>query len=335
MGKRGPKSQSAQLIFIEEDGLWLSVRAGHLALRQRDGTYTWLPDTVRSIVAAGHGFAVTDAAIRHCVNNHVELLISGTAPAFVSLFSAQPLCDASRAALNLRKRQFEALHDREKTVQIAAKIVAKKVRRERHVKADEREFLKQLGTASSTSEVRHIEAQSAGLWWRQWQGFELSFDGSRVPAAWRKFETRYIGRRQGRLGELPMQYTTRGAIHPMQALLNFATSIIAARLTRCVIAYGLDPAFGFLHDGRKPGRLSLVWDCIEPLRPALVTAVFEYARTRVFDPRADFCVFVHKITGERTVRLAAPAIKDVTGVALRAAPLTACVKAVKEAAALF
>jgi hypothetical protein len=36
-------------------------------------------------------------------------------------------------------------------------------------------------------------------------------------------------------------------------------------------ALGRMPAMGFLHDGRKPGRLSLVWDCIEPLRPGLVS----------------------------------------------------------------
>ena len=36
--------------------------------------------------------------------------------------------------------------------------------------------------------------------------------------------------RQGRLGELAAQFTARGAIHPMQAMLNFATAIVTARL---------------------------------------------------------------------------------------------------------
>jgi CRISPR associated protein Cas1 len=46
------------------------------------------------------------------------------------------------------------------------------------------------------------------------------------------------------------------------AMLNFSTAIVTARLTRAIVAMGLDPCFGFLHDGRKPGRLSLVWDCV-------------------------------------------------------------------------
>ena len=102
----------------------------------------------------------------------------------------------------------------------------------------------------------------------------------------------------------------------MQAMLNFSTAIVTARLTRAVIAMGLDPCFGFLHDGRKPGRLSLVWDCIEPLRPKLVRAVFGYAATHEFG-RQDFLVFVHKITHEKTVRLAPPLSKEIVEVAVR------------------
>jgi len=41
------------ILFIDENGLWLSVRAGHLALRQRDGSYTWMPERIRTIVAVG------------------------------------------------------------------------------------------------------------------------------------------------------------------------------------------------------------------------------------------------------------------------------------------
>ena len=53
-------------------------------------------------------------------------------------------------------------------------------------------------------------------------------------------------------------------------------------MTRVVTTRGLDAGFGFLHDGRKPGRLSLVWDCVEPHRPGLVRSVFEFAAAKVF-----------------------------------------------------
>jgi CRISPR/Cas system-associated endonuclease Cas1 len=111
--------------------------------------------------------------------------------------------------------------------------------------------------------------------------------GFNPPKQWRTFRTRYIGRVQGKSGELPRQFTARFAETPLQALHNFAVGIAVARITRVIAACGLDPCFGFLHDGRKPGRFSLAWDAIEVFRPALATAVFDYAETQKFE-RADF-----------------------------------------------
>jgi hypothetical protein len=151
--------------------------------------------------------------------------------------------------------------------------------------------------------------------------------GFKPPARWRSWETRYIGRRQGKLGELEAQFTARGAVHPMQALHNFAVGVVAARMTRVLIARGLDPAFGYLHDGRKPGRLSLTWGCIEPLRPKLVTAVFGYVGAHEFE-RRDFLVLVHKISGERIVRLAQPLAKEIAALALKTIDVKECLKMV-------
>ncbi len=113
-----------------------------------------------------------------------------------------------------------------------------------------------------------------------------------MPAEWHSWPGR-LGRRQGKLGELGAQFTARGAVHPMQAMLNYAVGILAARMARVVIARGLDASFGFLHDGRKPGRLSLVWDCVEPLRPKLVKAVFGYVATHEFE-RRDYAALIKR-----------------------------------------
>ena len=172
-----------------------------------------------------------------------------------------------------------------KTIAIARAIVARKIKAEDHSKPVERAFLAGLQAAKTTDDVRHIEAKSAQIWWQQWEGFRLSFKGAGVPAEWRVFLTRYVGRPQGKLGELAAQFTARGAIHPMQAMLNFATAIVTARLTRAIIA------------GHE----------------------FE---------RRDFLVFVHKITFERTVRLAPPLAKEIVEVAVKAVSVRECVKVV-------
>jgi hypothetical protein len=135
------------------------------------------------------------------------------------------------------------------------------------------------------------EAKSAQVWWGRWEGFEMSFAGAAAPAGWGVWPGRYIGRRQGKLGELGAQFTARGAVHPLQSLHNYSIGVLAARMTRVVLAKGLDAGFGFLHDGRTPGRLSLVWDLVEPFRPPLASAVFRYAGAQVFR-RMDFTVAV-------------------------------------------
>jgi hypothetical protein len=86
--------------------------------------------------------------------------------------------------------------------------------------------------------------------------------------------------------ELGAQFAARGAIHPMQAMLNYAVGVLTARMTRVVLATGLDASFGFLHDGRKPGRFSLSWERRGEFKADTREAVFGYARrTRNFGGR--------------------------------------------------
>jgi CRISPR/Cas system-associated endonuclease Cas1 len=313
------------ILFIDENGLWLSVRAGHLALRQRDGSYTWMPERIRTIVAVGHGFCVTAAALHYCVSRHVELFISNEMTGFISLFAPESRIDARYAALKARQKQFAAALDDARTLSVARAIVAMKVQAEGHRNFAEQQFLKSVDNAESVSVVRRIEALSGTAFWRQRHGFELAFKDDASPS-WRTFETRYIGRRLGKLGELDKQFTARHASQPMQAMLNFAISISAARMTRCIVACGLDASFGFLHNARKPGRLSLVWDCIEPLRPALACAVFKYAGKRTFE-RADFISLENK-KGEKVIRLSPKTAKDIVPIALGASPVKECFRIV-------
>jgi CRISPR/Cas system-associated endonuclease Cas1 len=109
----------------------------------------------------------------------------------------------------------------------------------------------------------------------------------------------------------------------MQAMLNYAIGVLAGRMTRVVTAYGLDPVFGFLHDGRKPGRLSLVWDCVELHRPKLVGAVFEFAGRRVFR-KSEF-----RTVEGGVVRLAPGMMGEVAELAIKTVTLKDMIKTVE------
>ena len=320
------------LAYIDAPGTALQVRVGDLSIRLAGGSrHLFQPGEhkLRTIVLGGRGNSITTNALAWLLAEHVELLISENAEQFIALFASSPLADASRAALKLRVRQFEAMLDPRRSTVIAREIVARKIAAERHSRIIRAEFLAALRAARTTDDIRHIEAGSAQIWWRQWADAEMRFAGAGVPAKWRSWPGRYIGRRQGKLGELAAQFTARNATHPLQALHNYAITVLVSRITRVVIARGCDPCFGFLHDGRKPGRLSLCWDFVEVWRPCLVRAVFEYAAARKFS-KDDFAAFEKGI-----VRLSAPVAREVAVLSIKTVSVREMVRGVDEIVRLF
>ena len=70
----------------------------------------------------------------------------------------------------------------------------------------------------------------------------------------------------------------RGAVDPVNALLNYGYGILASRTWAAILHAGLDPFAGMLHADRS-GKPSLVLDLMEELRaPAVDRAVLSYVR---------------------------------------------------------
>ena len=88
----------------------------------------------------------------------------------------------------------------------------------------------------------------------------------------------------------------RYATHPVNAMLNYAYSVVAAQLTRSLAAYGFDPACGFLH-ADAPGRYSLAYDLMELLRADIDGRMFAWITSHTWK-RPDF-----PVTPEGVVRL--------------------------------
>ena len=102
------------------------------------------------------------------------------------------------------------------------------------------------------------------------------------------------------------------ASHPINAMLNYACIVEAGRLAKALAARGLALPIGYLHSDKK-GRNSLVWDAIEPLRPAIDTKVFAFIEAHQF-ARRDF-----PQSGYNVHRLS----RDVTQLLLHSASLAA------------
>jgi CRISPR-associated protein Cas1 len=63
--------------------------------------------------------------------------------------------------------------------------------------------------------------------------------------------------------------TGRGAVDPVNSLLNYGYGILSKRVERAIVMAGLDPYAGFIHSDR-PGKPSLIFDLMEEFRSVAV-----------------------------------------------------------------
>jgi CRISP-associated protein Cas1 len=76
------------------------------------------------------------------------------------------------------------------------------------------------------------------------------------------------------------------ATHPINAMLNYAYRVLETQVRIASVAAGLDPAIGYLHTCRS-GRMALVYDLMEPLRPKVDSVILNFIHCQTFTS-ADF-----------------------------------------------
>jgi CRISP-associated protein Cas1 len=135
-----------------------------------------------------------------------------------------------------------------------------------------------LNSARSVAEIMIVESRAATTYWRAFRevGLRERKNGN-LPRSWLRFAQRNKG--AAFLGN-------QHASHPINAMLNYAYIVEAGRLAKALAAQGLCLSIGYLHSDKK-GRNSLVWDAIEPLRPAIDAKVFAFVEAHEF-ARRDF-----------------------------------------------
>jgi CRISPR-associated protein Cas1 len=95
-----------------------------------------------------------------------------------------------------------------------------------------------------------------------------------IPDNWNSFEQR----------SSPFHLAgNRNAAHPINAMLNYAYTVLESGLRIRAIADGYDPTISVVHEGRN-GSSKFVFDLMEPKRPKV-----DVVKATVFDP-ADFTV---------------------------------------------
>lgn len=125
--------------------------------------------------------------------------------------------------------------------------------------------------------LRLVEGRAAFAYFTCWQTIPLRWKGTGrkpIPEEWH-----HAGLRQSFVSG-----TNRHATHPVNAMLNYAYGILESQVRIATVPAGLDPTIGYLHACR-PGRVALVYDLMEPLRPQVDQLVLDFVQERTFDPR--------------------------------------------------
>ncbi|MGA2636196.1 CRISPR-associated endonuclease Cas1 [Methylocella sp.] len=132
------------------------------------------------------------------------------------------------------------------------------------------------------SELRVLEANAAAAYFRAWKG---------IPIKWRGISKRPIPENWKEIGQrtsIFLRAGNRNASHPVNALLNYAYTVLQSELQIQAIAEGYDPTIGIMHEAHD-GSPAFVFDLMEPRRATVDRKILGFIKGYVFDP-ADFTI---------------------------------------------
>ena len=257
-----------RVLTTMSDNASLRVKGGALIVHdgERRVVFEAAAPKPRAIVMTGWSGMITIEAMRFACDHKMALVLLDWSREFLNIVSAPAKTSAELVRCQVRADP----------VALARAIIAQKidayVRVGAMVKDRANGFIQDLACARSVREVMIVEAQAARVVWLNVPMLSWRVGTPRVLASWKlPYSTR---RRMA-------GPSARRASHPINAMLNAAFSITAGRLAAQLVAQGAHPALGFLH-ADKPGRWSLAYDAIEPLRPTIERSVFDFVRKHQF-----------------------------------------------------
>ena len=235
-----------------------------------------------AILFDSHGEFMTGEAIRWCARYSINLLLPGGPGRIITMVES---------ALETKTKTMTRMRDIDPSiiraqcaadpVRIAREIVRAKIAAELKATISDAEARRReagqwdikLNSARSVAEIMIVESRAAASYWRAFRdaGLRERKNGN-LPRSWLRFAQRNKG--AAFLGN-------QHASHPINAMLNYCYIVEAGRLAKALAAQGSCLSIGYLHSDKK-GRNSLVWDAIEPLRPAIDAKVFEFVAEHEF-----------------------------------------------------
>lgn len=263
-------------VRIRIDRARLAVSDG-IGRDRRERRYSRVTSKLARLVVLGHAGYITLEAVRWLADLGIPFMHLDTDGRLLA-------CSATGTA-DARLRRMQALATSNGVgLEIARFLLRKKL-------AGQRELLPRLGAvgwlvesfgiatalleqASSINELVMAERDAALAYWQAWATVETHFrpvDRERVPEQWLTFVQRGS----------PLTSSSRLAVNPANAILNYLYALLEAETTISCHAVGLDPTLGIVHADYR-ARDSLALDMMEAARPNVDAYVLDVLEGHVF-----------------------------------------------------
>ena len=255
-------------LIVEGKGSFLGKHQGRLRVMQERKTITEVPLIhLKQVIIVDGGVSISSDVIRTCSEEGIPIyFLSGRGVAIASLYSA-----GLTGTVMTRRAQLLAYEGKMGIAAAKAFVTGKlanqgnllrymaKYRKETNpalyeelmlVAVEMRDYLHELEqlNAEKIDDIREqmlsVEGRAAQRYW--------AMVGRIIPG-----ELAWPGRE------------TQGATDLFNAALNYGYGVLYGRIEHALTLAGLDPFGGFLHTDR-PGKPSLVLDCIEEFRQTIV-----------------------------------------------------------------
>jgi CRISPR-associated protein Cas1 len=138
---------------------------------------------------------------------------------------------------------------------------------------------------NSVVDVLGWEAGVAADYFRAWSGIKLNWRITKrnpIPREWLKYATR---------AAISERRSNRNATHPINAMLNYAYTVLIGRMQIDLMGQGYDPTIGIMHDEkRRRGTYpAFALDWMEPMRPVVDREILHLIHSEALSG-ADFSI---------------------------------------------
>lgn len=264
MTKTGDSSQ----VVLSGFGMFLSKKSERMLVRKgKDVVYQFPLFRLSDVVVASRGVTISSDLIEELCRRGINLyFLSGGSRPYAMVSS--PMLTATVAT---RRCQIEAMNDR-RGLDFSRAIVCGKITNQERLlryfgkykkEADPEKFEAVKSFADSLGKLRKQAPRVNGAAIDEARGTLMGLEGAAGRLYWDGVKeilanrTEFFGRR------------TRGAMDPVNSLLNYGYGILYSAVWGAVVGAGLEPFAGFLHVDR-PGKPSLVLDLVEEFRQPVV-----------------------------------------------------------------